>query len=49
MTDTQENLKTAFAGESQANRRNPETLIKTTAPRRQLQRFVRFCYYVPQL
>ena len=30
-------------------RRNPETLIKTTAPRCQLQRFVRFCYYVPKL
>jgi len=29
-------------------RRNAEILINTTALRRQLQRFVRFCYYVPK-
>ena len=29
--------------------RNPETLMKTTVPSRQLQRFVRFCYYVSKL
>ena len=29
--------------------RNPETLIRSSEPRSQLQRFVRFCYYAPQL
>jgi hypothetical protein len=28
--------------------RKPETLMRTTAPRRQLQRFARCCPYVPK-